>query len=196
MRVEQGGDEARVVGSGQSQHREAVLEVGEATLLFVRRQVRGNEIDTAEIEFVGGGAGHGEMAEMHRIKRPAEESDLHAYLLCLFLKAARLGIRFALTAFFLFLRGEMAFFRGLEAAGAYVPARISATRLPSAYFSSEIPLPVTAEISYSSSLSFLAFLRRLAIFSGLTTSILDATRIIGFFSTSAPKLVSSSMITL
>src|SRR5258707_11407240 len=104
---------------------------------------------------------------MYRIKSAAKESNLHAgYLLCLFLKAACLETRFALSALFLALRGET-LFGATGSSSAQAAARISATCLPNAYFNSGIPLPATAETSYKSSLSFLQCLRRLATFSGL-----------------------------
>src|SRR2546423_3654943 len=127
------------------------------------------------------------MAKMHRIKCAAEQGQLH--LLFLFLKAVRLGMRRTLSTF-LALRGDTVFLRDTGRSGRYVPARISATRFPIAYFSSLMPAPVTAETSSRSSFNFLQCLRTLASFSGLATSIFDATIISGLFSRPAPKLAS------
>src|SRR5262249_45537896 len=127
--------------------------------------------------------------------RQKEQSSC-AYRLRLFLKAACLETRFTLSALFFSLRRETAFLAGARCSCSYVPERISATLLPRAYFNSAMPLPVTAEISNNSSLRFLQCLRRAATFSGLATSILAATTTIGFFSRPAPKLFSSSMMTL
>src|SRR5215470_14966834 len=190
---QQGRDKAFFVGRCQSQHGKAMLELRERAISFVGRHVRGHKINELKIEFFRSSPRNREMPEMHRIKCPAKQGQLH--LLFLFLKAARLGMRRTLCTF-LALRAETVFVRALGRSWLYVPARICATARPTAYFNSWIPLPVTADISYKSSFNFLQCFHNLASFSGFTTSILDATTIMGLASKPAPKLASSSMITL
>src|SRR5215813_5504727 len=189
---QQGRDKPFFVGRCQGQHGKAMLELCERAITFVGRHIRGHKVNQVEIEFCRSSPRNREMAEMNRIECAAKQGQLH--LLFLFLKAARLGMRRTLCTF-LALRGETVFVRALVCSWLYVPARICATARPTAYFSSGIPLPVTADISYRSSFNFLQCFRNLDSFSGFTTSILDATTIIGLASNPAPKLASSSMIT-
>src|SRR5215472_3066197 len=76
--IEQRRHKALVFRRGQRQHGKAMLKVRELAPLLVRRQIGRDEIHAGEIKLLGGRASYGQMAEMHRIERPAEETDLHA----------------------------------------------------------------------------------------------------------------------
>ena len=68
----------RVVGASQHHHGETVREGCQVMPVLVRRAAAGNEMDLVEMEAALRCSGDGEVADVDRVERSAEQSNLAA----------------------------------------------------------------------------------------------------------------------
>jgi len=76
--LEIGNGELRSCGEREAQHGEAIRRGGVDALGLVRHLRRGHEDDAVELVLGAGVLGGVQMATVHRIKTPAEKSEVHA----------------------------------------------------------------------------------------------------------------------
>jgi len=76
------GNEVRMLGASESDHRKAVRERREVLLELVRGTARGDEVEFVEIEAPVGSAGDGKMAVVDGIEGTAENRNTARMMFC------------------------------------------------------------------------------------------------------------------